>query len=328
MTCSLENYELEYKLYLAESEYFKNIIDISYVIKESENGLLYIHETVKDIILKYVSKIVTAIEAAWKKIIEIFSEGPDTIYLKAIKNVVNNLKNEPAFSVTNFKNYNENNLSTVKLLPLDYMKMKETLDSTNHFLQANYTNIPNIGNGDIKAAIANFCITNIENSHKITLQEVKNFYQWCSNDYKTSIDGLKADIASLNTSNSNIQSLVNQISTTESVNNLNYIFESYILEADENTNDQKMKFQDDQDKNPDGTSKESDMNNQLTKEIQIYMSASTEILTAKMNLLKDRRKDYIAILKHLISPKDFIPNKSNNPNGTAEQNIDKYTINI
>ena len=321
MDYSLENYELEYNIFLAENELFNNFMNLGHsIVNESfDSGLITLQENVKDTIMNYLKKIITAVQNIWNKIKEIFNNTKDNIYLKAIEKAINDSKKDPEFTIDNYKIYDNSKFDMIKIIPFNYEQMKDSLDSVNHFLQVNYSNITDIGKDEtkVKDAVLNYvCISN-NNGYRLKNDDIKKIFSWCINDYKKNITNIENDIKSLNSSSSNIENIVNNTmsATGEAVEYYNY----YITETDNDNN--KMKINDDKledNANDQNNNKGSDNNNQVVKDIQTYMSATTQILTAKINIMKDRRKDYISILKHYIPAKDI--KKDNNVNNNPQSN--------
>jgi hypothetical protein len=328
MDYSLENYELEYSIFLAENELFNNFMNLgNSIVNESfDSGLITLQENVKDTIMNYLKKIITAVQNIWNKIKEIFNNTKDNVYLKSIEKAINDSKKDPEFTIDNYKIYNDSKFDMIKIIPFNYEQMKDSLDSVNHFLQVNYSNITDIGKDEtkVKDAVLNYvCISN-NNGYRLKNDDIKKIFSWCINDYKKNITNIENDIKSLNSSSSNIENIVNNTmsATSEAVEYYNY----YITEADNDDND-KMKINDDKpedDTNDQNNNKGSDNNNQVVKDIQTYMSATTQILTAKINIMKDRRKDYISILKHYIPAKDIVK-KDNNINNNSQSNNNTST---
>ena len=327
MDYSLENYELEYSIFLAENELFNNFMNLGHsIVNESfDSGLITLQENVKDTIMNYLKKIITAVQNIWNKIKEIFNNTKDNIYLKAIEKAINDSKKDPEFTIDNYKIYDNSKFDMIKIIPFNYEQMKDSLDSVNHFLQVNYSNITDIGKDEtkVKDAVLNYvCISN-NNGYRLKNDDIKKIFSWCINDYKKNITNIENDIKSLNSSSSNIENIVNNTmsATGEAVEYYNY----YITEADNDNN--KMKINDDKPEdnaNDQNSNKSSDNNNQVVKDIQTYMSATTQILTAKINIMKDRRKDYISILKHYIPAKDIVK-KDNNINNNSQSNNNTST---
>ena len=70
---TLEDYELQYNLYLAESELFTNLISLGGEVINESSGLMSIQEGVKETVINYLTKISNAIQEAWNKFKEILT---------------------------------------------------------------------------------------------------------------------------------------------------------------------------------------------------------------------------------------------------------------
>ena len=297
MAYDIDTYMLRYDIFLAESEMFEELTSYKQILAESDNmqGVYVITEGIKETILKYLDKIISGIQKAWSAIKDRFlnAQLPDNIYLKSIEKKIATADFEPKFTIKNAKAYDDGKFNMVTIVPLDYDQMKPSLNSVENFFKFAYANIassyaPQDGGFNVKDAIKDYIVSS-QGDLRPTTQDMKNYYKWCINDYKNSSSSLERDLKLVNNITATVGNYVKStLSANETVNMLNYI-----TEAD---NDDKMKVEDD----PDKKEQQDTGNSQYVKDLQVYMSTITQILTAKLEILRDRKKDYVTILKHYI----------------------------
>ena len=284
----MDNYELSYTLFLTESELFENLTNLGTSIIVESSNLELVQEGVKETILKYIEKISTAISKVWEKFKSIFENEKDKIYLKSISDKMQNP--DPKFTMTNFPTYTFQKIESIKLVPFNYEEMKESLVSREDFLDKYYGAIDR--NKSIIDSLRDMCITSRADT-KCTAQLLKDMYKFCLSDFKSHVDKIEADLKIVNTSNKNIESMVNSIvsSTQESVS----ILEAVLFEAEED--EKKVEFKDDPNAKTEGHGK-----TEVVKHVTTYVKVSTDILTAKMNLYKEVYSLYMKTIKHYIKP--------------------------
>ena len=295
MTYDIETYTLKYDIFLAESELFEELTSYKQLLTESDTAGLYIlAEGVKETILNYIGKIIRGVQKVWDAIKERFSnmELPDNIYLKSIEKKIAEADFEPKFTIKNSKKYDDQKFAMVTVVPFDYQQMKPSLNSVENFIRTNYSNIvsgyqPQEGGFNVKEAIQQFIVSS-EGDKRPTTDEMKEYYKWCTNNYKNSTQSVERDLKLINAITANVENYVKSTIASEAVSML-----YYLTEADDDND--KMKVEDDPDKEKQDTEK-----SQFLKDLQVYMSFITQILTAKLEILRNRKKDYVTILKHYI----------------------------
>lgn len=301
---TLEDYELQYNLYLAESELFNNLISLGEEVVNESSGLMSIQEGVKETVINYLSKISTAIQEAWNKFKEILTRGADIAYLKSIEKRMQNA--ECNFTAT-YTEYDMNKLNGIKLIPFNYEDMKESLSSKEDFLAKYYPDIKlDEKNKSVKEVVQSICVKS-RDEVKCDGQLLKKMYRFVTVDYKAEMSKLEADLKTVNTSNKNIQNLVSTVMPAETASNeAAIVYESYILEADDNKEEDKttgkVEFKDPP-KDENNTNENKSTNKEsITKAVTTYCSVSTDILTGKMKVVKDMYSAYMTIIKHYIHP--------------------------
>ena len=95
----LEEYQFHYELFLAEQELFESMISIGSTVNESSTGMIYIQESVKDTIIKYLSRIAEALEKAWESFKQIIENVKDKEFVTKIKDKISSIR--PSFVIKN-----------------------------------------------------------------------------------------------------------------------------------------------------------------------------------------------------------------------------------
>lgn len=295
MDISLESYELYNEIFLAESELFESMVSFGSDIVNESGALISINEGVKETLSKYIEKITAAIQKAWEKFKELVMDTKDDAWLKLFQKKITT--GEPSFTINNFPQYDMNKLGSYKLIPFNYEEMKDSLSSKDAFISKYYGDLS--GEGSISEKLERLVIKSRQDT-KCTSELLKDIYKFCAADVKAEISKIEVDLKTINNSNQNIERLLNSITTDQGVKEAVALYESYLLEED-NSQDKsdKMSFTDDK-SSSDDTNKND--NSAMVKSIQVYMSGSTDILSAKMKILKDMKKEYMSILKHFVGP--------------------------
>lgn len=294
MDISLESYELYNEIFLAESELFGSMVSFGSDIVNESGALISINEGVKETLNKYIEKVTAAIQKAWEKFKELVVDTKDDAWLKLFQKKITT--GEPSFTINNFPQYDMNKLASYKLIPFDYEGMKESLTSKDEFISKYYGDLS--GDGSISEKLEKVVVKSRQDT-KCTSELLKDIYKFCAADIKSEIGKIEIDLKTINNSNQNIERLLNSITTDQGVKEAVALYESYLLEDENNSQNKssdKMSFTDDK-----SETNKSD-NSAIIKSIQVYMSASTDILSAKMKILKDMKKEYMSILKHFVGP--------------------------
>ena len=299
---SIEEYSMTYELFLAENEMIDSLLELSPLIHENA-GYEILTESIKDTVLKYLTKVADGLSAVWDKFKGILNSGKNKAYLKLIADKIESA--EGNYTIENFPNYNIDKLDTIKIQPFNYEDMKESLSSKADFLKKYYPML-NSTEGSTKQIIENLVIESRSNV-RCDNQLIQKMYSFCVNDYDTKINNIEDDLKKVNDSNKNIEAIVSTVTnaTKECVS----IIESFILEEP----DKKVEFKDDPDK------KEKDNSDKLLKDVVTFTKVSTEICTSKMNIVKDCYNLYIKCLKHAISGDK---KETNDNNGESSENAD------
>ena len=306
---TFNEYQLKYELFLAEQELNNNMILFGSDLISESAGLFYINEGVKETILKYVNRVSGAIQHSWETFKGIVTRTIDEGYLKLVKEKIEETK-DPGFTIINYKDYDISKLDSINLIPFNYEEMKMYLNSKELFMTKYYTdlNARSVGS-TLREQMNNMVIKSIKDT-RCTKEILQSMYNFVTSDYKAYMDKIEADLKTVNTSNKNIEAMVKTVISAE--NEAAIIFESYLYEAEDSNNDKKAKFKDDENRQ--------DNNSNLTKHVTTYMKASTDILTAKMKIVKDMYAQDMETIRHFVKPsaKDSKEdNKDNESNTTS-----------
>lgn len=284
-----EEYELNYELFLAEQELYTNLIDYGFGIFTESVGLISITEAVKDTILTYINKVIKGIQNAWNKFKSIFNKKEDRDYLANLKEKIQKGP-EPKFAVTNYPNYDIQKLNDIKLIPFNYEEMKDDLDNKSDFLKKYY---PQVFRDEEKSFSQNIesYVTKIEDNHQISKDDLIDMVDY-ARDRKQDMDTLEANLEIVNHSTRNIENIANSLSSQETTQEASFLFESYLMEADE----KRMEFKDDPDR------QKAQDTGSFTKRISNYISICTDIITTKMKIIRRRYALSMRTLKHYMAP--------------------------
>ena len=308
---SLESYELNYSIFLAEQELFDNLVNYGSGLVNESMGLISINEGVKETVINYLHKVAESIQKVWEKFKEIVNKAVNAVFLKSISKKINEVQ-DPGFTIIDYKNYDMTKLGTIKLIAFDYNEMKQYLSTKEAFIGHYYSDLV-VSGSSLTQQIEKKVVTSKENK-KCTKEILQSVYKFASTDFKSELDKIESDLRTVNSSNKNIEQIVKTVSSAETANEVALIYESYLLEED------NVKFKDDKDR-------ESKSNNtELTKHVTIYMKASTEILSAKLKILRDVYAQSMKILRHAFGSKqkkesDKKENKPTNPNPNIQVEI-------
>ena len=324
-----EMYELEYNLYLAEQEAFRafSIINTQ-VIQESYYDLELIQESIKETLITWVSKFADGLQKALNKFVSIIDGPQDSTYLKSIKQSVDNLREDPGFTVDNIRNYDENKLHNFQIV--DFTTAygdKDSLQSQDSFLIRFYPDYFSEGKTNIKEQLEAGMVKTITDPVNATAELIRGYYNWCVNDYKTDLEGITKNINSYNNSTKSIQNVVNELPddfrkadetngndlVTPKTAPVNGKQESALFlfhEAEtttpmisntpgatnnsKNPDANKMTFNNDEN----FKSKTGGNNQEVVNCIKNYLVGTTKIISTLFMIVKNRKSDYLRVLKH------------------------------
>jgi hypothetical protein len=289
---TLEDYELESALILAEDQFYKEMLYYGQSTLNESTGLISISEGVKETIMKYINRIIEAIQKAWDRFKELCERGKDKVYLKSIAKKLEDPK--PDFTKDNYMTIKDPfKLDNIKVIPFDYESMKVDLESKEAFIKKYYSDFAADGT-NLKENIEKACVT--RSTKQITAEILKEDFKFLTEEFPSKMSSIEKDLKTVNTSAQNISRIVSTITPAQTTSEATLIFESMysILEDGE--------FHDGEG-GPNKSGEDSKKaNSTITSHVTNYVSATTDIITAKMKIYKDIYNDKMKVIKHYIKP--------------------------
>ena len=312
---------IEYNNFLAEQELYDNLISLGASIYNESSGLIVIQEDYKDTINKYIDKIILGIQKAWdnfkNKVVE-FAVQP---IIDRIKDKIGTYK-DGSVTANYWHKYDMTAFDNVKLASFDFDKLKQFENKTSYYKSA-YSNVFTDENKSLKENIIDKVI-DTEDEHIVSTEDINELFEFVTNGFKNKTTALENDLKVFNGSVNTIKTAANvttpgEIETTatvdqqttantkESMDMLIGLYESYNIFLEDENDNTKHQTATNNDKS-DGQDKEQRDN---VKRITWYLSGNTEIVSAKMKILRQRYLDAINILK-IAFPKEKEEDKEEN----------------
>lgn len=293
--------------------YRKTYNDLSELDNLSESvGLIALNEAENAKITVYIQKVFNNITKAWNT----FKNKMDDLRKKAVSKFTNKfrqsaeeLPEDLQFEVRNLPTLADERFNTVKVMPFNYAEMKGNLDSVKQFVSKYYPNININDDEHFKTALERYLIkdtSTVKVTKQYILEQVIPILETSDNVIE---DSAKSDIDTLNKSSDAMSNLTNNStegSTTTTTNtnvevqqnssiisnkNLNTI-----IEADGNNDNKKIEIVDDENRTA-AVNKKS-----ILKEISIYLTVSSSIVSTKMKLIRQKEVTAFRILAHAFTP--------------------------
>lgn len=326
---SREDYNIDYAIYLAESETIESIVKESSVLNES-----VIQEGFKDTIMKYMEKIVTGIQKVWNKFKQGLPTDQDKQFLRQISGKVDSYNG--SVNIKNYETFKLDKFNAYTLKPFNYAEMKEYLKTKNDFVAHYYPDLA--GDAGVKKSMMSI-IVDIQDNAVCDNGMVQNMFKFCNSDYEVYKTKISNDIDVINATKNEITSSVTNMqdsetpntpttatSTVATTNSAGYEFlsalDSILNEADkkseaENISKNKMKITDND--GNDASNKAKSESQQFTKAVTNYMKASTEIMSTKMKIINRCYRNNMFILKNVIPVNK--KNKNEAPDGSGPEAV-------
>jgi hypothetical protein len=311
----LEEYQFHYDLFLAEQELFDSMINIGSTTVHESTGIIYIQESVKDTIMKYLSKVVEALEVAWNKFKEIIENVKDKEFITRIKDKISSVK--PSFIIRNCPDYDMNFLDTVKIVPFNYGEMKEVLETKEAFIQKYYSNLVE-QNKSLKESIYSK-FTKGSKDLDCNSALLTKMVNTITVELPGKITSFSNEIKSFNNSNRSIESTVTAIDSVTASKEATSVYMMYLKEEKK---EEKPEFEEKQ-----GVENENKSSSGFTKHVSNYVKVSSDILSAKMKCYRDVFAFYMRTIKHQFKadkPKEEQKEeKQTSSSSDIEVNVDK-----
>ena len=309
---------IEYNNFLAEQELYDNLISLGASIYNESSGLIVIQEDYKDTINKYIDKIILGIQKAWdnfkNKVVE-FAVQP---IIDRIKDKIGTYK-DGSVTANYWHKYDMSAFDNVKLASFDFDKMKQFENKTSYYKSA-YSNVFTDENKSLKENIIDKVI-DTEDEHIVSTEDINKLFEFVTNGFKNKTTALENDLKTFNGSVNTIKTAANvttpgettatvdqetTVNTKESMDMLIGLYESYNVLLEEGPEDNNTKHQTATNNDKSGGDNKEQRDN--IKRITWYLSGNTEVVSAKMKILRQRYLDAINILK-IAFPKEKEENK-------------------
>lgn len=290
--------QMNYEIFLAEEAMrisLRNLDRKAKLVTEAAD-IEMLNEAVVDVIKTYIKKVAQSIQKAWNN----FKAKID---YKLIHFVIDNNKKylESDFKmklpdefmypeINEWTNINENcTIGDNMLNAGNYAQMSEYLESPEAFLKQYYQAFVEVENGEqlkLSEVFEKRCFSKADQNQVVDKVLISQYVEFL-NDYNTQVQGIQADIDSINNINANIDQFLRQVVNASTV----YIGD-IIMEAEENTN--KFRSADPNDQNNGGN------NSKDRKNITTYYKAMTQILTAKMRTCNKVKSNALRIVTNFV----------------------------
>ena len=306
-------YELEYRNYYVEKEYYDNLykIGITTSLKES-----YITEeantNIKQSILKYTEKIIDNIQKAWNKFKEaVVPKTWEEIKTKYAKQLtidrpltVTDVTDNDVFP--NIKNIEDFINSTNGSITIE--ELNSSYEDTSEFM----TKISNdtrkfVGDKfdkrSMKAEIDKNCFTKMKSGEDIGLDKIQSYSAFLDS-YKDNVDKIQKDIDNINNASKTIKNAIDNLrieapsaNQTQGEGNEQATGESYAIISAITGTDLLLEFNAVDKADPDGnnSSTAKSPNAILQKHVSDYFKICSGILTLKMQTLNKAQKKCMSI---------------------------------
>ena len=335
----IDEIELEYTVFLAEQELFDNLITLSSSVHHESVGLMLVQEDFKDTIIDYIDKITKGIQGAWDTFKKKVVQNP-------VKKILENIEKKTRdydgnLEVQYWHKYNLTKFDTIKTVNYDDNLMQTCENKEDYFSKA-FPGIFTNKDKSLKENIINQVI-DTEDTHTITIEDVDTMINFCEKGFSDRVKKMETDLKTINVNINTVKTKIgitksgeettstvtNQTEVTPKAENsldiLSAIYESYIVEGpggpDENNNKSTAVVKNDNNEN-----KESKAGQQkAVQRISWYLAGNTDVVSAKMKIMRQGYLDAIRIFKAII-PKDEEEKKETEVKSTGNEK--KYSIDI
>jgi hypothetical protein len=340
--------QLEYNNFLAEQELFENLIALGSSVYHEEAGLMLVEEDFKNTINEYIDKIVTGIQDAWntfkEKVIDAAVGG-------IIKNARNKLADyDGTTEVEYWHVYDFTKLDSINL-PDFNLEALQDVDSKQEYYSKAFGSLISNKEKSLKQNIIDQVIST-QDKHVISVEEMEEMITFCETGFKTKTTKLEQDLKKMN---ANISKLRYSMKVTEpgemetetvpqetnvttakseSVEMLSSLYESYslvsgILHEVETTADKNKENKDTKSTKvvDAGEEKAKNIEKNSIKRISWYLGGNTDIISAKMKILRQKYLDSIKIFK-AVFPKEKEEEKKKETKKTTQKKEQKTQIEI
>ena len=300
-------------LYSAYKEACENNAELNSLTESV--GLMALDEASNANIMKYINKVTTGIAKAWNT----FKAKMEDLRKKAVGKFTNkfkqnaeNLPDDLQFEVQNMPELDESKFNLLKVIPFNYEEMKDNLKSSDTFIAKYYPGLNKNEGESLKESMERF-LTKSKSNIKVTKDYILNTVipilekgntvaeQSVETDVNTTNASTKA--ISLLSNNNNVSKISTTTSTTTTTNNTNGGGNATNVNASGDINaiigeadGEGVKIVDD----PNRTAAVD--NRSILKDISVYLSVSSTVLSTKMKLIRQKELTAFRILAHAFAP--------------------------
>lgn len=312
------NYDIEesvlfHDLYSAYLEAYYNTEQLD-MISESV-GLIALTEAGNANIMKYINKVTTGISKAWNS----FKEKMEDIRKKAVSKFTNKFKQKAEelpddlqFEVQNMPELEDSKFNLLKVIPFNYEDMKEHLKSADTFVAKYYPGLNKNEGESLKDSMERY-LTKGTTTVRITkdyilnsvipILEKENSVVEQSVETDINVTNVSTKAISLISNKNNINKVSTTTTTTTTANNATNVnniapqngsADVYAIlgEADK----EGVKIVDDENRTA------AVDNGSILKDISIYLTVSSSVLSTKMKLIRQKELTAFRILVHAFTP--------------------------
>lgn len=309
----IEESVLFYNLYFAYLEAYYNTEQLD-MISESV-GLIALTEAANTNIMKYINKVTTGISTAWNS----FKEKMEDIRKKAVSKFTNKFKQKAEelpddlqFEVQNMPELEDSKFNLLKVIPFNYEDMKDHLKSADAFVTKYYPGLNKNEGESLKDSMERY-LTKGTTTVRITkdyilnsvipILEKENSVVEQSVETDINVTNVSTKAISLISNKNNINKVSTTTTTTTTANNATNVnniapqngsADVYAIlgEADK----EGVKIVDDENRTA------AVDNGSILKDISVYLTVSSSVLSTKMKLIRQKELTAFRILVHAFTP--------------------------
>ena len=258
-------------------------------------GLITIQEANNANLMKYLNKVVNSIAQVWNKFktkMEELRKKAVTKFTKRFRQNAENLPDDLQFQVQNLPELEDNHFNLIKVMPFDYQAMKDHLKSQDTFAQWLYPSLHRNEGETTKQALERFFTRSTKNvpiTKDYILNTVIPILETSDNTIE---DSAKADVEMINKSTEAISRLSSNPNAMEDIPSV----------ATEVPNESTVIREDDVKIVDDANRTATADRNSLLKDIAVYLSVSSAVLSTKLKLIRKKELTAFRILAHAFAP--------------------------
>ena len=327
--------QLQYEIFLAEESMrmsLKRLSDQAKYVTEAAD-MIILNESVVEVIKKYLKTVTASIQKAWNsfkkkidmKIIHLVIDNNEKLLTSDFKMKLPDDYEYPEINVWNDINQNctiENNILTTA----NYKQMTQYLETPEDFLKQFYPNFIEQDNGKQMRLVDVFekrCFTRASDQSVVDANLINEYKEFLL-DYENQINGIQADIDSINKVNQNIDQMLRELGLSESTVFIgNLLLEAGGNQQQQNTNPTNNNENNNKFRNADPNAANQTGNNTKDRQYIVnYYKAMTQILTAKMRTCNKVKSNALRIVTNFVRLQGGItklPQKNANTTTTVQR---------